>query len=74
MGYQYDDISVEFYVADRWQVGTGDMDLRTQVDRRKGDRRQHDRRMVERRVEERRSKEEFEKISEVWGRCEICKR
>lgn len=58
MDYHQNDISVEFYVADKWQDGTGVLDLRAPIDRRKVDRRQHDRRILERRGGGRRGKKE----------------
>ena len=57
MESRYYDISIEFYVADKWQNGADDMDLRTLGDRRKGDRRHRDRRMLERRIRGRRGAE-----------------
>lgn len=50
-----DEIEISFFVADRWQDGTGPMDLRTGRDRRQGERRASDRRSGDRRHGERRS-------------------
>lgn len=49
-----DDMDISFYVADRWQNGNSQMDLRTGKNRRQGARRCADRRVGDRRLAERR--------------------